>query len=83
VESVLASDLSLQSAGGHQGGPGRLVRKIYHPLFKNLNSKEAEEYLKDKGPGEIIIRPSSKDKDTLIITWAFQVRCACCYDCSL
>lgn len=50
------------------------MRKIYHPLFKNLNSKEAEEFLHGKGAGEIIIRPSSKDKDTLIIIWAFQVK---------
>lgn len=73
VEAVLAADQSVQTAGSFQASSGRLVRKIYHPLFKNLNSKEAEDYLKDKGSGEIVIRPSSKDKDTLIITWAFQV----------
>lgn len=42
-----------------------------------MNSKEAEDYLSGKGTGEIVIRPSSKDKDTLIITWAFQVVVIC------
>lgn len=51
---------------------GRVMRKIFHPLFKNYNAKQAENFLTGRAPGEIVIRPSSKDQDTLVITWAFQ-----------
>ena len=49
-------------------------RAIQHPLFKNIDFKDAEEYLRasGKGAGEVIIRPSSKGFDKLAITWAFQ-----------
>jgi hypothetical protein len=38
-----------------------------------MSSKEAEEYLSARGVGEIVIRPSSREHDVLVITWAFQV----------
>jgi transcription elongation factor SPT6 len=49
-------------------------RAIQHPLFKNIDFKDAEEFLRagGKGAGEVIIRPSSKGLDRLAITWAFQ-----------
>ena len=49
-------------------------RAIHHPLFKNIDFRDAEEFLRasGKGAGEVIIRPSSKGLDRLAITWAFQ-----------
>lgn len=50
------------------------MRKVYHPLFENVDYKEAEEKLtsENKGQGEVIFRPSSKGLNHLAITWAFQ-----------
>jgi len=46
-------------------------RKIEHPFFQNIVSKQAEEYLKTKDIGDVVIRPSSKGVKFLTITWKF------------
>lgn len=51
--------------------PRRLMRKIDHPYFRNFNFHEVTEYLKDKEPGEIIIRPSSKGDNYLAVSFKF------------
>lgn len=48
---------------------GRPNRVINHPLFFNMNAATAEEYLGTKEPGELVIRPSSKGFDHLVVTW--------------
>ncbi|KAI1372941.1 transcription elongation factor Spt6 [Hypoxylon crocopeplum] len=48
---------------------GRTQRVIKHPLFKPFNSTQAEEYLGSQGPGDVVIRPSSKGNDHLTVTW--------------
>lgn len=45
-----------------------LRRKINHPLFKNMNGKEATEFLADKTRGELVIRPSNRGVDHLTVT---------------
>lgn len=47
----------------------RTRRVIKHPAFKNLNSKEAENYLAPLQHGDAVIRPSSKGPDHLAVTW--------------
>ena len=64
---------NISSAKGGAQRTSRHTRQVFHPLFKNFNSKEAEDYLAGLGAGEMVLRPSSKSADTLIITWAFQV----------
>lgn len=49
-----------------------ITRVIYHPSFKNCSYQRAEEELRGKGDGEVIIRPSSKGPNALSITWAVQ-----------
>ena len=44
-------------------------RMIHHPLFKNMTFKMAEEYLEDKQPGDLVIRPSSKGPHHLTLSW--------------
>ncbi|KAI4212210.1 MAG: hypothetical protein LQ351_005080 [Letrouitia transgressa] len=48
---------------------GRTQRVIKHPLFKPFNSTQAQEYLGSQGPGDLVIRPSSKGPDHLAVTW--------------
>lgn len=48
---------------------GRAQRVIKHPLFRPFNSTQAEEYLGSQGPGDAVIRPSSKGNDHLTVTW--------------
>ncbi|KAF3032899.1 Transcription elongation factor spt6 [Didymella heteroderae] len=48
---------------------GRPNRVINHPLFFSMNAAAAEEYLGSKEPGELVIRPSSKGFDHLVVTW--------------
>ncbi|KAI9805652.1 MAG: Transcription elongation factor spt6 [Piccolia ochrophora] len=48
---------------------GRTQRVIKHPLFRNFNSAQAEEYLGSQGRGDAVIRPSSKGLDHIAITW--------------
>ena len=48
---------------------GRTQRVIKHPLFKPFNTAQAQEYLGSQGPGDLVIRPSSKGPDHLAVTW--------------
>ncbi|EAT86717.2 transcription elongation factor Spt6 [Parastagonospora nodorum] len=48
---------------------GRPNRVVNHPLFFSFNSIQAEEYLGSKEVGELVIRPSSKGFDHLVVTW--------------
>jgi transcription elongation factor SPT6 len=48
---------------------GRPNRVVNHPLFFSFSAIQAEEYLGSKEVGELVIRPSSKGFDHLVITW--------------
>ncbi|KAF2133834.1 transcription elongation factor Spt6 [Dothidotthia symphoricarpi CBS 119687] len=48
---------------------GRPNRVVNHPLFFQFNATQAEEYLGTKEPGELVIRPSSKGFNHLVVTW--------------
>ena len=48
---------------------GRQQRVIKHTLFRNFNSIQAVEALKNQSRGDCIIRPSSKGPDHLAVTW--------------
>lgn len=75
MRKTLESSVSAEGPGGVSEQP-RHVRQVFHTLFKNFNSKEAEIYLDGMGAGEMVLRPSSKGPDCLVITWAFQVSLA-------
>ncbi|KAG0074931.1 Transcription elongation factor spt6 [Linnemannia elongata] len=47
---------------------GFVHRKIHHPLFKNITSEAAIKYLSTRNRGELVIRPSNRGADHLIIT---------------
>ena len=61
-----------ESGGGMVHKQKHITRLVYHPLFQNCNYIEAQEKLKGRGAGAVIIRPSSKGPNALSITWAFQ-----------
>ncbi|CAK7566313.1 MAG: Transcription elongation factor spt6 [Sporothrix epigloea] len=48
---------------------GRTQRVIKHPLFRPFNSTQAEEYLGSRAVGDMVIRPSSRGNDHLVVTW--------------
>jgi transcription elongation factor SPT6 len=48
---------------------GRPNRVVNHPLFFAFNMVQAEEYLGSKETGDLVIRPSSKGFDHLVVTW--------------
>jgi len=48
---------------------GRPNRVVNHPLFFSFSAVQAEEYLGSKEVGELVIRPSSKGFDHLVVTW--------------
>ncbi|OAA68074.1 transcription elongation factor [Niveomyces insectorum RCEF 264] len=48
---------------------GRTQRVIKHPLFRPFNATQAEEYLGSQAPGDMVIRPSSRGNDHLVVTW--------------
>ncbi|KAG0154819.1 hypothetical protein PDIDSM_389 [Penicillium digitatum] len=48
---------------------GQAMRVIKHPLFRPFNSTQAEEFLGSQGPGDVVIRPSSRGHDHLAVTW--------------
>jgi transcription elongation factor SPT6 len=50
-------------------GTGRPQRVIKHPLFRNFNTAQAEEYLGSQGRGDAVIRPSSNGPDHIAVTW--------------
>lgn len=52
-----------------------VTRLVYHPLFTNCNYHEAEENLRGREVGAVVIRPSSKGG--LSITWKFQENMYC------
>ncbi|ODQ79790.1 hypothetical protein BABINDRAFT_161484 [Babjeviella inositovora NRRL Y-12698] len=47
----------------------RSGRVIKHTLFRNFTSRQAEEFLAPKSRGDLVIRPSSKGDDHVVITW--------------
>ncbi|EPX73751.1 transcription elongation factor Spt6 [Schizosaccharomyces octosporus yFS286] len=47
----------------------RVARVIKHPLFKDLNASQAEAYLSKLQVGDLVIRPSSKGSDHIVVTW--------------
>lgn len=47
----------------------RVARVIKHPLFKDLNASQAEAYLSKMQVGDLVIRPSSKGSDHIVVTW--------------
>lgn len=47
----------------------RQRRVIKHPNFHNFNSTQAEAFLENQQPGDLVIRPSSKGNDHLAVTW--------------
>jgi transcription elongation factor SPT6 len=49
----------------------RSNRVIKHPLFRQFNARQAEEYLGALQRGDVVIRPSSKGSDHIAITWKF------------
>lgn len=50
------------------GAEGKMARPIFHPFFRNVSYKQAEDLLKGRGAGEVVFRPSSKGG--LSIAWA-------------
>ncbi|KAK3809752.1 MAG: SH2 domain-containing protein, partial [Linnemannia gamsii] len=52
----------------HAKQGGFVPRKINHPLFKNIASEAAIKYLSSRHRGELVIRPSHRGVDHLIIT---------------
>ncbi|KAI8911094.1 SH2 domain-containing protein [Gorgonomyces haynaldii] len=44
-------------------------RIIPHPFFKDMDYKEAQEYLSTRPLGDIVVRPSTKGNNHLSITW--------------
>ncbi|CAK7272268.1 Transcription elongation factor spt6 [Sporothrix epigloea] len=48
---------------------GRTQRVIKHPLFRPFNATQAEEYLGSRAVGDMVIRPSSRGNDHLVVTW--------------
>lgn len=47
----------------------RARRVIKHPNFHNFTSHQAEVFLEDQHPGDVVVRPSSKGADHLAVTW--------------
>lgn len=45
------------------------TRNIQHPLFRNFNHKQAEEFLAPQAVGDCVLRPSSKGPEFLTVTW--------------
>jgi len=42
---------------------------IKHPDFRNFNAGQAEQYLAGRPKGDVIIQPSYKGPDHLVVTW--------------
>ncbi|KAI9319161.1 SH2 domain-containing protein [Dichotomocladium elegans] len=47
----------------------RVQRTINHPLFRPFNYLEAEDFLRNRQRGDLVIRPSSRGSDHIAITW--------------
>eukprot|EP00808_Paulinella_micropora_P017313 g61636.t1 len=50
-------------------GKAKAVRNIQHPMFQNMTGEEAENWLKLRKRGEVVIRPSNKGYDYVTITY--------------
>lgn len=54
-------------------GPGvqsrRKKRQIAHPVFRNINCRDAMQFLREQPAGEVVIRPSTLGTDHLTLTW--------------
>ncbi|CAO3639243.1 unnamed protein product [Cunninghamella echinulata] len=48
--------------------PNQNHRFMNHPLFQHLTRVDAEKYLKDRKPGDLVIRPSPRGGDYMVIT---------------
>lgn len=62
-----AQELSRQ--GAQRKKRERSKRHINHPMFQQLNFKEAEDYLASRARGDYVIRPSSRGTSHIAITW--------------
>jgi len=71
-ESINSSSSDRVAGPGAPKGAAKVTRMVFHPLFSNCNYKEAEEKLRSREVGDVIIRPSSKGDTGLSVTWAFQ-----------
>jgi len=47
----------------------RQKRTIKHPRFRPFDWIQAVAYLKNKPPGDLVMRPSSKGTDHLAVSW--------------
>eukprot|EP00158_Paraphelidium_tribonemae_P009953 Partr_v1_DN29013_c0_g1_i1_m58653 putative Transcription elongation factor len=45
------------------------IRSIQHPLFDNINYKQAESKLANQPPGSMVFRPSSQGLTSLSVSW--------------
>ncbi|ORY86367.1 SH2 domain-domain-containing protein [Protomyces lactucae-debilis] len=61
------SDRALLAAA--KEAEARSNRVIKHPLFRQFNARQAEEFLGPLQRGDAVIRPSSKGPDHIAITW--------------
>jgi transcription elongation factor SPT6 len=79
LQQIDSMQQQTSAGGGGAGGGDRKKlggnhRAVFHPLFHNVGCKEAEHFLlTDSGAqvGDVVIHPSSSDKDSLIVTWMF------------
>ncbi|TIA79740.1 hypothetical protein E3P98_03101 [Wallemia ichthyophaga] len=52
-----------------QNKANRAPRVVDHPNFHNYSAEQAEMVLENSSVGDVIIRPSSKGPDHLVVTW--------------
>ncbi|TIB70425.1 hypothetical protein E3Q22_03170 [Wallemia mellicola] len=52
-----------------QSKANRAPRVVDHPNFHNFSAEQAEQLLEGVPRGEVVIRPSSKGSDHLVVTW--------------
>ncbi len=61
--------LDRQQESRKKQAEARASRVVKHRLFRNMDSKEAERFLEPYQRGDVIIRPSSRGIDHLVVTW--------------
>ena len=72
IESMQQTSNSIHQAGEQREGNNH--RAVYHPLFHNMSSEQAKSYLTrdpKRQTGDVVIRPSSSSKDSLVVTWMY------------
>ncbi|CAG8588737.1 5951_t:CDS:10, partial [Dentiscutata heterogama] len=75
VDSDYDYDAEARAQSSKQVKPRNVIthkphtRVIPHPMFKPFTFAEAQDYLRDKQPGSLVIRPSSKGHNYISITW--------------